>query len=582
MAGRRESRRDFIKREYSNLKPFVIISLSYLLFTTTDGAVRMIVLLHAYRLGFNACQTAIMLTLGQGPGGLSAWQTAIMLTLYEVAGVVTNLLAGSWARGLTLQLAGIGMLFGWRFEWATPAAQGTAIAYVTVAQMLCGVAKDLTKLGGKTVTKLVTPDEQSSRLFKIVSFITGFKNSMKGVGYFIGAAALSYSYYFALALLLGLIIAAMPWAVLGLGNALGRAHKENVTWRSLLLQRRNVNVLSVARFLLFSCRDMWFEVGSLPFFLRDPVYGLGWERVVVGAVLAAFIIGYGQVQSWTPQAVLQPLRQSPANKYVALLWDAALVLCPSYLAAIVLGSDIFTRRDVPAMAGALMPGLFAFCAVVAVNSSVHSYLIVRYAEGDQVAMNVGFYYMANAMGRLTGTLASGALYTFTGRHLAFAVTSAVIAAFVRDDTGGLSCGPCLRLVAAPAPAPAAASARADGAPKGAAAAGGGAAVAVADLEEGGGGGAAGKREPPARRTSEGLACCVQGMATRRPAAVVATTQPPSTVTSGAWLHALSWLAAEGGSPGDALREYLEGVSDTLAAGAAALAGWHVKLKNWVS
>ncbi|KIZ03603.1 major facilitator transporter [Monoraphidium neglectum] len=424
----------------------------------------MIVLLHAYRLGF------------------SAWQTAVMFTLYEVAGVVTNLLAGlmgaKWGikttllTGLTLQLAGIGMLFGWRSEWSTPEYQGTAIIFVTVAQMLCGVAKDLTKLGGKTVTKLVTPDEQQvggptaahlevqSRLFKIVSFITGFKNSMKGVGYFIGAAALTYSYYFALGILLALIVAAMPWAAVGLSNQLGRARKENITLRTLLLQRHNVNVLSAARFFLFGCRDMWFEV-PLPFFLRDARYGFGWERVVVGAVLAAFIIGYGQVQSWTPQAVLQPLRQSPANKYVALLWNAALVLCPAYLAAVLLGSNIYSGRDMPAMIGTFIPGLAAFCVVFAVNSSVHSYLIVRYAEGDKVAMNVGFYYMANAMGRLTGTLASGALYTFTGATLvqgfghcflastAFAAVSTLITTLIRDDKGGLACGACLQLVAPP-------------------------------------------------------------------------------------------------------------------------------------
>jgi len=151
------------------LRPFVIISSSYLLFTITDGAIRMIVLLHAYTKSF------------------SALQVAFMFTLYELAGVVTNLLAGfmgaAWGirvtlvSGLTLQLVSYGLLFGWQDDWD----QATAIAYVTMAQMFAGIAKDLTKLGGKTVTKLVTPDEQETQLFKLVSFITGFKNSLKGV-----------------------------------------------------------------------------------------------------------------------------------------------------------------------------------------------------------------------------------------------------------------------------------------------------------------------------------------------------------------------------------------------------------------
>lgn len=144
----------------------------------------------------------------------------------------------------------------------------TAIVYVTLAQMVCGVAKDLTKLGGKTVTKLVTPDEQESRLFKLVSLVTGthppwlrvcmresrtaaasqrvcldvitlsptpltsldlshspprragWKNSLKGVGYFLGAALLDcdaeWGYEITLGVLIGLILMAYPWTILSL------------------------------------------------------------------------------------------------------------------------------------------------------------------------------------------------------------------------------------------------------------------------------------------------------------------------------------------------------------------------------
>jgi len=447
-----ESRKDFLKREFSALKPFVIISLSYLLFTTTDGAIRMIVLLHAYNAGF------------------TAWEVAIMFTCYEVAGVFTNLLAGlagaKWGikttlmTGLSLQIVGISLLFAWQDSWSEEGQKWKAILFVTMAQLPCGVAKDLTKLGGKTVTKLVTPDEKQTRLFKLVSFITGWKNSLKGAGYFLGSLCITFNYYFALGVLLLLILAAFPWAAVGLSNQLGRTRKENLSWDKILKQPFNINVLSVSRFFLFGSRDMWFEV-PLPYFLRDTVAGLGWSRPLTGLFLAVWIITYGQVQSWTPQLVLQPLQQSPANKYVAVLYNMLLVLCPLYMALFLQTSTIFQDHDVGGMTAVLVSGLAAFCLVFAVNSAVHSYLIVRYAEGDKVAMNVGYYYMANAMGRLTGTLVSGALYSFVSSNVVdgfaacfwasvgFAALSALVEVFLRDNSGGLHCSSCLTLVPAP-------------------------------------------------------------------------------------------------------------------------------------
>lgn len=210
-----------MKEKYGALYPFAIISITYLLFTVTDGAVRMIVLLHAYNKGF------------------TAMDVAIMFSFYELAGVVTNLVAGMlgarWGikttllTGLTVQLVAFGMLFGWQNDWSTVAA----IVYVTVSQTMSGVAKDLTKLGGKTVTKLVTPEGKNSSLFKLVSFITGWKNSLKGVGYFLGAALVSVNYYLALGVLCGFILAAYPFALFGLSNELGRARKENVKFSQL-------------------------------------------------------------------------------------------------------------------------------------------------------------------------------------------------------------------------------------------------------------------------------------------------------------------------------------------------------------
>ncbi|EFN55998.1 hypothetical protein CHLNCDRAFT_8794, partial [Chlorella variabilis] len=386
------------------LKPFVIISFSYLLFTTTDGAVRMVVLLHAYSKGF------------------SAMQVAIMFSFYELAGVATNLVAGlmgaKWGikttllTGLSLQLVGIGMLFGWQDSWS----KTEVIVYVTATQLMCGIAKDLTKLGGKTVTKLVTPEEKQGRLFRLVSAITGFKNSLKGAGYFLGAATVGVSYYMALGILLGLIFAAMPWAIVGLSNQLGRARKENVKFSQLFDNKPNINILSLSRVFLFGARDLWFEV-PLPFFLRDPASGIGWSRSATGAFLAVWIIVYGQMQSWTPQLILGPLKQSPPNKWVAALWCGVLTVVPLSLGIVMLAGDTFGPGVPPGPAiAAITVVLYAFCIVFAINSAIHSYLIVAYAEGDKasVAQTVGVYYASNAVGRLTGTLASGALYSYVG------------------------------------------------------------------------------------------------------------------------------------------------------------------------
>ncbi|KAJ1634986.1 major facilitator superfamily domain-containing protein [Pavlovales sp. CCMP2436] len=427
------------------LMPFIVISISYLLFTMTDGGVRMIVLLHAYNQGF------------------TAMEVAIMFTLYELAGVVTNIAAGMlgdrwgirWTlnAGLSLQIAGLGMLFGWDTSWD----KLSAIVFVTLAQMLCGIAKDLTKLGGKTVTKLVTPDAQQTRLFKLVSLLTGWKNALKGVGYFMGAALLDshplYGYYIALAVMVGLVLLAFPWALFGLDKNLGTAKKKPAKLRQILLNPNyNLNMLSLARCFLFGSRDLWFEV-PLPFFLRDSVHGLGLPRSVVGAFLAAYIILYGMMQSYTPQLVIGPLGQTPPNKFVAMVWAFMLVPITIGIGAATTFSPAFLERDVNGMLGALIGGIVVFALVFAVNSSVHSYLVVRYAAGDKVATDVGFYYMANAMGRLIGTLTSGALYSYAAPNptLGFAAcmwasscfcfVSGAVVYFAKDDAAGFVCGP---------------------------------------------------------------------------------------------------------------------------------------------
>mmetsp|Transcript_5286 Transcript_5286/g.15510 ORF Transcript_5286/g.15510 Transcript_5286/m.15510 type:complete len:540 (+) Transcript_5286:171-1790(+) len=473
------------------LRPFVIISSSYLLFTITDGAIRMIVLLHAYNKNF------------------SALEVALMFTLYELAGVFTNLAAGvmgaRWGIrftlicGLSLQLLSYGALFGWQDDWP----KETAIIYVTISQMFAGIAKDLTKLGGKTVTKLVTPEEQESKLFKLVSFITGWKNSLKGVGYFLGSALLQVSYELALGVMMGLVLLAMPWAMLGLDKNLGMAKTRNASWSEVFkMDNPNLNWLSFARLFLFASRDFWFEV-PLPFFLRSPgcdglgelqclsdgdcgggaicgdsgfcesinsgggCGGLGLERVIVGAFLGGYIILYGQIQSWTPQLVTGPLKQTPPNKLTEILWG--FINCFPTLAAwiVITFTDIFKDRNETEMIVWMIVVIITFAAIFAINSSIHSYLVVAYASKDKVAVSVGFYYMSNAMGRLFGTLGSGILYSYVGDDLGeFAGTDAVaglgacflagtisslLAALItfkiNDQNSGLKCGDCLTIVA---------------------------------------------------------------------------------------------------------------------------------------
>ncbi|EKX49171.1 hypothetical protein GUITHDRAFT_44341, partial [Guillardia theta CCMP2712] len=314
--------------------------------------------------------------------------------------------------GLTLQLMGLGMLFGWQNSWS----KSTAIIYVTIAQMLCGIAKDLTKLGGKTVTKLVTPEEKQGALFKLVSYITGWKNSLKGVGYFIG----THETWAGVNVFM--ILCAYPWAIIGLDSNLGTAKSKNVTLRDALFSgNHNLNWLSFARLFLFASRDLWFEV-PLPFYLRAPACtricqnvnsgcgGLGLARVTVGAFLAIYIILYGQMQAYTPQLVLNPLKQSPPNKWVEVLWGYLNCVPPFVLALMTLVSPEFQNQEYNQMLSTMIVGIVIFALIFAINSSIHSYLVVRYAEGDKVATSVGFYYMSNAAGRLMGTLVSGALY----------------------------------------------------------------------------------------------------------------------------------------------------------------------------
>ncbi|MGO9604000.1 MAG: organoarsenical effux MFS transporter ArsJ [Candidatus Binataceae bacterium] len=379
------------------VRNYALVTGAYWGFTLTDGALRMLVLLHFDRLGY------------------SAVEIAFLFLFYEFFGIVTNLLGGWIAArsglkvtlygGLLLQIGSLIMLALLQPAWSRLAS----VSYVMAAQALSGIAKDLTKMSAKTAIKVVVPEGAEGALFKWVARLTGSKNALKGAGFFMGGALLGTLGFRGslIAMAIGLLVVLLG-TVFALPSGMGKA-KTKIKFATLFSKSSAVNWLSAARLFLFASRDVWFVVG-LPVFLASVLHWSFWQ---VGAFAAAWFIGYGFVQALVPEI----LRQSGAREGVtgdtARLWAFVLVAIPLALAAALQ----LNTSPTPA----LMIGLAIFMVVFAINSSVHSYLILAYSDDDEVAVNVGFYYMANAGGRLLGTLLSGVvfeLYGFIGCLLA--------------------------------------------------------------------------------------------------------------------------------------------------------------------
>lgn len=386
------------------LRDYAIVTAAYWGFTLTDGALRMLVLLHFNMLGY------------------TPFQLAFLFVLYEFFGVVTNLVGG-WigARfglrltlfvGLALQIAALTMLSAVDPAWTA----ALSVTYVVAAQGLAGIAKDLTKMSSKSAIKVVVPEGRAGALFRWVAVLTGSKNALKGVGFFLGGLLLStLGFRHGLWVMAGGLALVLLAAVLLLRGDLGRS-KKTVKFTQVLSKSRAVNVLSAARFFLFGARDVWFVVG-VPIFLHDQ---LGWSFAEVGGFLAAWVIGYGVAQAAAPAVVKHSPDGVSSEVRAARLWALALALLPALLAAaLTAGAD-------PGVSIAAGLGLFGI--VFAVNSSVHSYLILAYTDADKVALNVGFYYMANAGGRLVGSLLSGLSYQVGGIVGCLLVASALVAA----------------------------------------------------------------------------------------------------------------------------------------------------------
>ena len=369
---------------------YVIVTAAYFLFTLTDGAIRMLVLLHFYRLGYT-------------PFALAA-----LFLLYESAGVFTNAIGG-WlavrfgiprmlASGLGLQIGGLVMLSMLDPGWS-PAA---SVAWVVAAQGLAGIAKDLTKTAAKSAIK-ATSEGGNAQLFRWVAWFTGSKNATKGAGFFVGGALLQGLGFapalWLMAAMLGAVFA-MVWT--GLPRMLGKA-KASKSMRELFAKSHAVNLMAAARIFLFGARDVWFVVG-LPVFL----YACGWSFLQVAGFLAAWTIGYGAVQAAAPGLVRRSADGLSREVQEARLWGAVLAAIPLGLALALHGFDV-SRPDL-----VLVAGLCVFGGAFAVVSSLHSYLIMAYAGSEKAAEDVGFYYAANAAGRLLGIVLSGLLATTGG------------------------------------------------------------------------------------------------------------------------------------------------------------------------
>jgi predicted MFS family arabinose efflux permease len=369
----------------TELRNYLLVTGGYWAFTLTDGAIRMLVVLYFHLLGY------------------SPLEVAMLFLFYEFFGIVTNLVGG-WlgARiglnltmhiGMGLQVVALAML--------TVPDAWLSVAYVMAAQALSGIAKDLNKMSAKASVKAIASSGEG-KLFKWVAVLTGSKNALKGVGFFLGGALLEWlGFRGALAVLAGALLLVLILTAWLLPSGVGKM-KAKPKFSQVFSKVRAINQLSAARFFLFGSRDIWFVVG-LPVFLHEVLH---WQLSLIGGFMAAWVIGYGMVQASAPRLLRRSHGGQGPGGSAARLWAFVLALFPALMA---LGLSQGWPAD-----GVVVVGLVLFGLVFAINSAVHSYLILAYSDQDRVAMNVGFYYMANAGGRLIGTLISGWAYQTQG------------------------------------------------------------------------------------------------------------------------------------------------------------------------
>ncbi len=379
-----------------DIKQYLVVTGNYWAFTLTDGALRMLVVLHFHALGY------------------SPLSIAMLFLFYEIFGVVTNLVGGFLGArlglnktmniGLAIQIIALLML-------AVP-AEWLTVVYVMIAQALSGIAKDLNKMSAKSSIKMLVAAGQEGTLFKWVAVLTGSKNALKGVGFFLGGLLLTLlSFNGAMLLMAGVLALVWCYSLYALKNDLGKA-KNKPKFTDIFSKSRSINILSAARLFLFGARDVWFVV-ALPVFLSQA---FEWDHWTVGGFLALWVIGYGIVQSMAPKLINFKDSVSPATETVK--WASLLALVTLGIAL-----SLYFSWEVKTL---LIAGLMVFGVLFAINSSLHSYLIVSMADADGVSLDVGFYYMANAMGRLIGTVLSGWVFQLHGLAACLGISFAFI------------------------------------------------------------------------------------------------------------------------------------------------------------
>ncbi|MDI5834938.1 organoarsenical effux MFS transporter ArsJ [Shewanella xiamenensis] len=391
------------------VRQYLLITFNYWSFTLTDGALRMLVVLHFHDLGY------------------TPFAIAMLFLFYEIFGVVTNLLGGYLGARLGLNRTmnlGLGMQVFALAMLLVPAASLplwlAGVPWVMAAQALSGVAKDLNKMSAKSAIKLLVPKGEQGKLYKWVALLTGSKNALKGAGFFLGGVLLALlGFELAIATMASMLGLVWLLSLVMLKKDLGKA-KNKPKFTEIFSKSRSVNILSAARLFLFAARDVWFVV-ALPVYLASK---FGWDHWAVGGFLAVWVIGYGIVQTLAPKITGNHQHQSLAVGAVpdgrsALIWASILAFIPALIASAIQFS-FYPEAS-------LLLGLMLFGALFAVNSSLHSYLIVSYASEEAVSLDVGFYYMANAMGRLVGTVLSGWVYQSHGLVACLWMSTAFIA-----------------------------------------------------------------------------------------------------------------------------------------------------------
>jgi predicted MFS family arabinose efflux permease len=382
----------------NDIKQYLIVTANYWAFTLTDGALRMLVVLYFHALGY------------------APLQIAMLFIFYEVFGVVTNLIGG-WlgARiglnktmniGLFLQVFALSLLL-------VP-TNYLSMPLVMIAQAFSGVAKDLNKMSAKSSIKLLVPKDMPGKLYSYVALLTGSKNALKGLGFFLGGLLLTlFDFKGAILCMIVGLAAVLVVSLLILEKDLGKA-KAKPKFKDIFSKSRTINILSAARLFLFASRDVWFVV-ALPVYLASE---FGWSHWHVGGFIATWIIGYGIIQAISPKITSPKTGKLPDGK-TALFWSLLLLFVPTALATSFLLSIDSSL--------VLIAGLLIYAGLFAVNSSMHSYLIVHYASEDGVSLDVGFYYMSNAMGRLIGTVLSGWIFQQYGLAACLWVSAIMVA-----------------------------------------------------------------------------------------------------------------------------------------------------------